>query len=30
VFTRFNMEEVLRGDFETKATATVAMRRTGS
>jgi hypothetical protein len=30
VFTRFNMEEVLRGDFETKATATVSMRNAGS
>lgn len=29
VFTRFNMEEVLRGDFETKATASVAMRNAG-
>lgn len=30
VFTRFNMEEVLRGDFEVKATATVAMRNAGA
>lgn len=30
VFTRFNMEEVLRGDFETKATATNAMRNNGT
>ena len=29
VFTRFNMEEVLRGDFETKATASVALRNAG-
>lgn len=29
VFTRFNMEDVLRGDFETKATATVSMRNSG-
>lgn len=28
-FTRFNMEEVLRGDFETKATAVVSMRNAG-
>jgi len=28
-FTRFNMEEVLRGDFEVKATATVSMRNAG-
>lgn len=30
VFTRFNMEEVLRGDFETKATATNTMRNNGT
>lgn len=29
VFSRFNMEEVLRGDFETKATAAVSMRNAG-
>jgi HK97 family phage portal protein len=29
VFTRFNMEEVLRGDFETKATATGFLRNNG-
>jgi len=29
VYTRFNMDEVLRGDFEAKATAAVAMRNAG-
>jgi HK97 family phage portal protein len=29
VYSRFNMEEVLRGDFETKATAAVSMRSNG-
>jgi len=29
VYTRFNMDEVLRGDFEAKATAAVSMRNAG-
>src|ERR1019366_8184152 len=29
VFTRFNMEDVLRGDFEVKATAAVSLRNAG-